>query len=361
MSVADLDYLYQSVQIAAVFIQLFTLLAVVLYVRDTRAMAIATRQSAEVSAKTLEEMKEARDQESAPYIMVYFDVPYGEWIIYLVVKNVGKGLAENIRLNFQPGLRTSDSEDRFEKLALIQRGIPNLPPGQEIRTLFDSSIAYMGSDLPRTYEVVVTYSGGISTAPRKSNQILDLAVFEGLMFTHEKTMHNLVEEVEDVGDEVEKLREEVTKIGSTLSGGLWFKNPDLLIANPMMGSDAWLNSLRAKLLELKLLWTSASEQDRSEWWVKELEDLKARCANTSSQLLSILAQIESDRLASLLDPVNTVIRKLAEFQRSDIFQYLGSQTQGLGEIAEFQTAIVDAADQAIAKIDQIIAAFSAYQ
>jgi hypothetical protein len=46
-------------------------IAFIIYVIKTREMAAAARQSSEISAKALLEMKEARDQEIAPYIVVF--------------------------------------------------------------------------------------------------------------------------------------------------------------------------------------------------------------------------------------------------------------------------------------------------
>lgn len=43
-------------------------------------MASATRRSALTAEKSVDEMKEARDQETAPYIVAHFEIPIGSYI-----------------------------------------------------------------------------------------------------------------------------------------------------------------------------------------------------------------------------------------------------------------------------------------
>ena len=61
-----------------------TLFFIIKYVRDTAAMAKATRDSADATRdtakaaeNTLQEMKEARDEENAPFVIVYFNYIQG--------------------------------------------------------------------------------------------------------------------------------------------------------------------------------------------------------------------------------------------------------------------------------------------
>lgn len=70
-------------QSALLCIQIPTLIALILYVIKTWQMASATRKSAEISARTLDEMRAARDSETAPYVVAYFDVDISKNIIFL--------------------------------------------------------------------------------------------------------------------------------------------------------------------------------------------------------------------------------------------------------------------------------------
>lgn len=77
------------VQVVGIVVQFLSLIFLIIYVIKTWEMAAATRVAAEATQGSVAEMREARDQQTAPYIIVYFDVPFGTSLIYLVVKNIG--------------------------------------------------------------------------------------------------------------------------------------------------------------------------------------------------------------------------------------------------------------------------------
>jgi hypothetical protein len=62
-------------------VQVITLIVVIVYTIYTAKMTSAAKASAEAANQTINEMKEARDQENAPYVVVYFDVPPNEFDI----------------------------------------------------------------------------------------------------------------------------------------------------------------------------------------------------------------------------------------------------------------------------------------
>ena len=63
-----------KLELITIIIQSLTFIALVFYVAKTWEMASATRESAKLSENTLQEMRDARDQEIAPYVIAYFDV-----------------------------------------------------------------------------------------------------------------------------------------------------------------------------------------------------------------------------------------------------------------------------------------------
>jgi hypothetical protein len=191
----------ETVDLIVAAIQVLTLIAIIIYVwktwqlaSDTRAMseaakksAEATLKSAELSEKVLQEMEASRDLLVTPHVIVYFDNQYENFgRLFLVVRNVGKGLAENIKLKFTPDLINHDGPE-IGKIFMLKHGIPSLPPGYEIRHSFDRIGAYFDGDgtyrdngLPKAYDVEVTFYGGIDKEkPKTVHQKLDLEVFIG--------------------------------------------------------------------------------------------------------------------------------------------------------------------------------------
>jgi hypothetical protein len=200
--------------------QVLSLISLIVYVIKTWYMASATRKSAEAAEKTLQEMKEVRDQETAPYVIVYLDSPYGTSFIYLIVKNTGRTIAKNVRIAFNPSLRSS-SNDIFDEMPMIKHGIASLAPGQELRTFFDSAISYYGrEDLPLHITARISYCGGLKAGERSYEQTLDLQAFRDLLYTVEKGMNDLVRQVEEVAKSASKSHSDLQQIAQTLLEGM---------------------------------------------------------------------------------------------------------------------------------------------
>jgi len=181
------------IEIISIIIQSLTLIALVFYVAKTWEMASATRESARISELTLQEMRDARDQEIAPYVIAYFDVNMPENQIEFVVKNNGKSMATDIQIEFDPPFQaptTSSGAPTIEQLInrLMPGGkIPSLPPNHEIRTFISSFLEYRQGmhnkdGLPGKYKISVTYHGGIIDKPRKAEYISDIGMYEGVAF-----------------------------------------------------------------------------------------------------------------------------------------------------------------------------------
>lgn len=167
----------------------------------TLLVAIGTLALAWNSRNTLWEMKAARDIETTPYVIVYFDVPHGKMWADLVVKNIGKGVARNVRMEFRPELVNTENHDLMG-LPMIRDGIPMMPPEYEIRTTFDFTKRYFDAGLPMHYDVQLTYTGGIGNAPRENECVADLSPFQHLTHIVRHDMHDLVTRTERLTAEI---------------------------------------------------------------------------------------------------------------------------------------------------------------
>jgi len=168
----------------------------------------------------LEELKESRDQEIAPYVIVYFDLPYANPYIHLVAKNLGKSVAKNVKIKFQPEIKNSLDKEKFSNIPLIKNGISSLCPGQEIRTFFDDINGYFDYEdsngkLPTEYTVTVTYTGGLKTETRKMYYTLDLSSHKTYYITKSKKpkkgIHELVNTVENISKQIENITNKLGK------------------------------------------------------------------------------------------------------------------------------------------------------
>ena len=199
------------------YVQIATLIALIIYVIDTRRMASASRKSAEIAEKTLLEMKEQRDAEIAPYVVAYLDDQGPiNGILSLVIKNTGKTVAKNVKIIFDPPLQTR-YPDLLERV-LPPDGILSIPPDYEIRTTLDSFVTYKKSGT-MAFTVTVTYLGGMDNKLREDKYHLDLTLFRGIVYSietkppteTEKALQKLQSSTESIAGELQKISEAVAR------------------------------------------------------------------------------------------------------------------------------------------------------
>jgi len=331
----------EIVDIILAIVQIGTLIALIIYVIKTWQMASASKKSAEISEEILKEMKESRDQEIAPYVVAYFDIPYGKPCIYLVIKNVGKSVAKDVKLEFQPPLKNSKGEE-INDIPLIKDGIGSIPPGYEIRTFFDSGISYFNkSNLPLTYKVKISYSGGLRLDTRNIEQVMDLSAFKGLIFLNEKGMHELVKEVEKLVKHNDNIRQELKKVANNLADGVWLKNPDFLITGLQLEPELWNSGALTKLIEFKTLWTSVYGGEHEKLVDPFLADLKNKSVIIGSQLLIIASSAPSNVPSELVDRLVEIAVKLSELGRARFYIDGGKSVNTFDKLGNCIITLID--------------------
>jgi hypothetical protein len=134
-------------------VQILTLFAIIIYVIKTWEMASATKKYAETSNETLREMRTTREEEYAPYVVVYFDLK--DYDIDLVIKNMGKGFAKDFKVKFETDLQGSSIKT---EIGFLKNGISYIPPEYEIRTAIDRYNMYLSAKLPLHYTAKIQYS-----------------------------------------------------------------------------------------------------------------------------------------------------------------------------------------------------------
>lgn len=193
--VSTLDWILVAVQV-------LTLLVLVIYVLKTAAIARGTLDLAK-------ETRESRRALFAPRVVVYFD-PDERHFAHIIVKNVGSGVASDVRVKFEPPLQTTreGGTDFFQSPKL-------LPPGSELAHYFDTWQAYLGSDLPKRYAVTVTYKGVEDQLEHTIEHELDTTSIEHLHGFVRHGMHDLVGAVKDqtkkLAGEIEEVRRQLVE------------------------------------------------------------------------------------------------------------------------------------------------------
>jgi hypothetical protein len=167
-------------------VQLFGLIALVVYVWKTWEIARATRDAAVASASTLQEMRDARNAASAPHVVIYLSsetTAFAE----IVVENFGDGTATQVMCRFNPPLRSTLGRDAGKFFETPK----SLPPRSRLVHAFDGWTQYLASDLPRSYTVELAYCDISGTQSFTSSHVLDVTAFEHMSQWERRDIHDL--------------------------------------------------------------------------------------------------------------------------------------------------------------------------
>lgn len=285
MSKEILDYIVAGVQV-------LTLIAVIIYVKKTWDIASATKRSTIATEHMLREMKESRVQEMSPYVVVYFDIPHDSYYIYLVIKNIGKSIAKDVKLIFTPALQNT-RESNLGEISILKSPIASIPPGYEIRTIIDIGSSYFrNSNLPLSHKVQVTFGGGLEDKVQKFDYSIDLSVFKDLTFARRKGLPELAESVEKISQTYSDIERQLENILEIIKHGIWLRNPDLdfSFSNPLLVKY----NLKSRLVEFNLLWTEVYKKDEEKSLDPFITDLRNRMGIIGQQLLGLSANLPEE-------------------------------------------------------------------
>jgi hypothetical protein len=124
------------------FVQVATLVVLMVYVWKTWEMAASTSRAAQTSLEAVEESRTARLEALAPRIVIYFDSDK-HFSAQVVIYNAGSGTAGDLRLTFDPPLQASQHPELLEFFKTPQSVFP---PGYRLAQTFDSWPGYLRSN-----------------------------------------------------------------------------------------------------------------------------------------------------------------------------------------------------------------------
>jgi hypothetical protein len=163
--------------------------------------------AAVIAFRQVSEARRLREEQAKPYVVVSLETGKSSpFMLYLVIRNLGTTAARDVRITFDPPLRSSldwPGDNRIAEWSAIARGIPTLVPSQSMRTLLDSLISRYTRDSGTSADVVratVAYSSERSKPGQSLTYVydLDFNVFFGSHFTTQKNLGDLVKVVEGI-------------------------------------------------------------------------------------------------------------------------------------------------------------------
>lgn len=148
--------------------------------------------------------RKLREEQARPFVVVDFELGF---LVFLTVENLGRTLARDVTIRFNRPLdSTLPGPHDFDESPIFRgEPIPVLPPGKQVRVLFDQAAARLESDLPRSYEVQVRYRGPFGQKYPPDTYRLDLGVYSGSQLPR-KGLPELVDEAKKIREELGKWR-----------------------------------------------------------------------------------------------------------------------------------------------------------
>lgn len=318
-------------------VEILSLIFLIIYVIKTWQMASETKKSTQISEKTLKEMKESRAQEVAPYVIAYFNVENNSKIC-LIVKNIGKTVAENVKLDFTPELTNTLDMD-LNEISLIKQGVSSMPPNYEIKTIYDFGTSYFKTDnMPLKYEVEITYQGGINNEVRKVKQTLDLSVYKELLKTRKKGMTDLVKKFDQFSKVTKKINKNIERINDRLSNGIWIKSSSFKFTNDFF-SNNWRKCVKVIFYEFEKIWNYIYQEDRKELVSPNVYNLKNRFNDLGDKLLFLTSEFHEHIPKDLKEELIDISKKLFELSKSRIRSINEFNNSGEEIINEMQNLV----------------------
>ncbi|QKW39377.1 hypothetical protein HUT06_39535 [Actinomadura sp. NAK00032] len=167
--------------------------------------AISAKEQAAISQKQYEITERIRKEQNDPYVVVDIqESPFAKGFLYLVIENIGTTIARNVRIEFNPPLRTSREatlgdaiHGNIRDAKIFANGIRMLPPRRRLEFLFDFGPDRLEEGLDNFYSVLVEADGPEGPAEPMRYEI-DLNILYGPRFHRPKTPHEGVEALESI-------------------------------------------------------------------------------------------------------------------------------------------------------------------
>lgn len=142
--------------------------------------------------------KQLREEQAKPFVVVKFELSaVSNQAINLVVENIGKTLARDVRIAFDRPLESAARSRGIHEAKLFKDGIPVMPPGMRLETLFDFGPQRKDSSLPMTYRATVSYQG-VRRKREDEEYVLDMEVFYGLDKLVEYGIHDAAKSLSEI-------------------------------------------------------------------------------------------------------------------------------------------------------------------
>lgn len=171
------------------------------------SQAISAANQARSADQQLELANQVRKDQAQPYVFADIRPDTGGFLMMLVVENTGATVAHNVRVKFEPELRSINFPD-VSQLRFLREGISALPPGRRITWYFDTGPAIFENDVPKKYTVTIDAMGPYGAVDQLQYEI-DFTVLEN---SEARNPGQLI----DIANQLKKTNATLAKVAKTV-------------------------------------------------------------------------------------------------------------------------------------------------
>lgn len=163
----------------------------------TILIALGVLSMALITKSMIAELHSLREAEFRPFLTMDFIVTYGKPWIHLLVKNLGKEMATDVKIELEPQLldwKGRSLQDSSE----LQKAMKFMPPGKEVRFFVGVADEYFGQQKPMAFHANIWYGNPGGTRTFHEEAELDLSNYEEFASLTTKDMNQLTSKLDDL-------------------------------------------------------------------------------------------------------------------------------------------------------------------
>lgn len=179
------------------------------------ASAVGVALALGIAAFQLRHARMVRDDQTRPFVVLDLEPGTSNVLLDLVITNIGTTPAQDVTFVFSPavqsGLDGQMGRQPIEDWAVIAEGVPWMPPGREIRMLFDRGPDRKQRKLPDSYDVEVRYLN-ISGKEFCDSQRIDIGWRWDMQKINVYTIHDLYKPLKSLGESLSAIEKKLPQL-----------------------------------------------------------------------------------------------------------------------------------------------------
>ncbi len=184
------------VSLGAAIVALIAVAVTVWQAQFAKSQASSAKTQAEAAVRATELQEKLARDAAQPYIWADFRLDYTQGgFMLLVVHNQGATVAEDVRVVFEPALRTHQGMDVQPVHDQLARGLDSMPPGREMKFGFATHRLFEpDAGLPLSYTVTINARGPHGPVP-ELRYVLDLSEMAGVLAPNHGSLHEVAKAI----------------------------------------------------------------------------------------------------------------------------------------------------------------------